>query len=389
MTEPPRKRSSTGPLDFGLMDRASFGIKDAIARVCGHQDLSAEEMAAVIGEIMDGQASAAQIGGLLTALRAKGESVGEVVGAARAMRARMIPVLFNVPVVVDTCGTGGDGSGSVNVSTLAALIVAACGVPVAKHGNRALSSRSGSHDVIEALGIDPAPGAELAERCLRQIGLAFLFAPTYHAATRHAAGPRKELGVRTVFNLLGPLTNPAGARFAVNGIFARDRCELLARAHQILGAERVMVVHGEGGLDEFAPTGPTFVAELRDGVVRTYEVTPSDFGLPPTDRDGLRGGDPELNARVLLEILAGAPGPARNVAIMTAAAALYVTGRVADLTAGAAQAAGAVEDGRAFGVLDALRTLTPRPMVTPATTATAATTTTAATAPKAAKAATD
>jgi anthranilate phosphoribosyltransferase len=206
--------------------------------------------------------------------------------------------------------------------------------------------------------VNPAPSAELAERCLREGGLAFLYAPTFHAATRHAAGPRKELGVRTVFNLLGPLTNPCGTRFSVNGIFARDRCELLARAHQVLGAERVMVVHGEGGLDEIAPRGPTFVAELRDGAIRTYEITPSDFGLPPTDPDGLKGGDPQLNARVLMEVLNAAPGPARNVALMTAAAALYVTGQVPDLAAGAARS---IDDGSARAVLDRLRDIAPLP----------------------------
>jgi len=359
MSSPPLPPGSIADPIGSVPERPPFGIKDAIARVTSREDLLTEEMAAVIGEIMDGQATAAQIGGLLTALRSKGESVSEVVGAARAMRARMVPVLFEAPSLVDTCGTGGDGSGSVNVSTLAALIVAGCGVPVAKHGNRALSSRSGSHDVIEALGLDPAPSAELAVRCLREVGLAFLYAPTFHAATRYAAGPRKELGIRTVFNLLGPLTNPARARFAVNGIFARDRCELLARAHQMLGSERVMVVHGQGGLDEIAPSGSTFVAELRDGEVRTYEVTPRDFGLPPTDPSGLRGGDPALNARVLLEVLAGAPGPARNVALMTAAAALVVTGQVTELAAGAARAARAVDDGSAQRVLERLRELAP------------------------------
>jgi anthranilate phosphoribosyltransferase len=353
-----RKRVATGPLDFGL-NRPQFGIKEAIARACERQDLSADEMAIVIGEIMDGHATPAQIGGLLTALRSKGESVGEVVGAARAMRARMLPVLFKAPVMVDTCGTGGDGSGSVNVSTLAALIVAGCGVIVAKHGNRALSSKSGSHDVIEALGVNPAPPPELAERCLREVGIAFMFAPTYHAATRHTAGPRKELGIRTVFNVLGPLTNPAGARFSVNGVFARDKCELMARAHQILGAERAMVVHGEGGLDEIAPSGTTFVAELRDGAIRTYEITPSDFGLPPTDPAGLRGGDPHMNARMLTDALRATPGPVRNAALMTAAAALYVTGHVADLAAGATRAALAIDDGSALRTLERLRTLIP------------------------------
>jgi anthranilate phosphoribosyltransferase len=360
MTNDPGNRSSTLPLGFGP-DRPSFGIKEAIARVCDHQDLSAEEMAMVVGEIMDAHATAAQIGGLLAALRSKGESVGEVVGAARAMRARMIPILFRAPVMVDTCGTGGDGSGSVNVSTLAALVVAACGVIVAKHGNRALSSKAGSHDAIEALGLNPAPAPDLAERCLREVGLAFLFAPTYHVATRHAGPARKELGIRTVFNLLGPLTNPAGTRFAVNGVFARERCELLARAHQILGAERVMVVHGADGLDEIAPMGATFVAELKDGVIRTYEITPEDFGLLPTDPAGLRGGEPSVNARILTEALRSAPGPVRNVALMTAAAALYVTGQVPDLAAGAVRAAAAIDDGRALAVLERLRALAPIP----------------------------
>jgi anthranilate phosphoribosyltransferase len=267
--------------------------------------------------------------------------------------------------MVDTCGTGGDGSGSVNVSTLAALIVAGCGVAVPKHGNRALSSRSGSHDVIEALGLDPAPSPELAVRCLREVGLAFLFAPTYHAATRHAAGPRKELGIRTAFNLLGPLTNPAGTRFSVNGVFARDRCELLARAHQALGAARVMVIHGDGGLDEFAPSGTTFVAELRDGAVRTYEVSPRDFGLPEADPAGLRGGEPAVNARILTEALQGAPGPVRNVALMTAAAALVVTSQAADLTAGVVRAADAIDDGRALRVLERLRAIAPKPAPAP------------------------
>jgi anthranilate phosphoribosyltransferase len=347
-------------------DRPPFSIKDAIARVCERQDLSAEQMTAVVGQIMDGEATPAQIGGLLTALRLKGESVGEIVGAAQAMRARMIPIAFSAPVMVDTCGTGGDGSGSVNVSTLAAVIVAACGVTVPKHGNRALSSRSGSHDVIEALGLDPAPSPELAVRCLREVGLAFLFAPTYHAATRHAAAPRRELGIRTAFNLLGPLTNPAGTRFSVNGVFARERCELLAQAHHLLGSDRVMVVHGEGGLDEIAPSGPTFVAELRGGVVRTYEVSPGDFGLRETDPAGLRGGDPQLNARIFTEALETAPGPVRNVALMTAAAALVVTGLVSDFAAGAARAAAAIDNGDALRLLGRLRQMAPAPTPKPA-----------------------
>ncbi|HEX2658201.1 MAG TPA: anthranilate phosphoribosyltransferase [Polyangia bacterium] len=338
-------------------------MKEALAQVAERRDLTSDEMAAVVGGIMDGQATPAQIGALLTALRMKGETVGEVVGAARAMRDRMLRVAIEGPAtsLVDTCGTGGDGSGSVNVSTLAAFIVAGCGVKVAKHGNRALSSRSGSHDVLEALGVDPAPAPPLAARALAEANLAFLFAPLYHAATKAVAGPRRELGFRTVFNLLGPLTNPASAPFSVNGVFARDRCELMARAHQALGTQRAWVVHGEGGLDEIAPHGATFVAELRDGGVRTFEVTPESFGVVASDPAGLRGGEPAFNASVLTEALAGAPGAVRNVAIMTAAAALYVAGIVPDLKAGAARAGAALDDGGARRVLERLRVLTPPP----------------------------
>jgi len=346
----------------------ALGIKDALGRLIERKDLSTEEMASVVGDIMDGQATPAQVGSLLTALRLKGETVDEIVGAARAMRARMLRLPTGTPVsgAVDTCGTGGDGSGSVNVSTLAAFMVAACGVPVAKHGNRALSSRSGSHDVIEALGVNPAPDPALAARCLTETRLAFLFAPLYHAATKAVAGPRRELGFRTIFNVLGPLTNPAGAPFAVNGVFARERCEMLAHAHQRLGSQRAWVVHGAGALDEIAPQGATFVAELRDGAVRTFEITPASFGLTESDPAGLRGGDPQTNARILTEALAGTRGPVRDVAVMTAAAALYVAGAVADLPGGAARAAATLDDGSARGVLERLRELAPhQPVASP------------------------
>ena len=356
----------------GERDQSGFGIKEALGRLGDRRDLSADEMAAAVGAIMDGQATPAQIGGLLTALRLKGETVEEIVGAARAMRARMLrlPGEDQSGAAVDTCGTGGDGSGSVNLSTLAAFMVAACGVPVAKHGNRALSSKSGSHDVIEALGLDPAPPPALAARCLAEARLAFLFAPLYHAATKAVAGPRRELGFRTIFNVLGPLTNPAGARFAVNGVFARERCATLAEAHKRLGTERAWVVHGAGGLDEIAPSGETFVAELRGGVVRTFAVTPGDFGLPASDPAGLRGGDPAFNARVLGEALSGAPGPVRNVAAMTAGAALFVVGAAPDLRAAAARAVATLDDGSARVVLERLRRLAPvlPPTPTPAST---------------------
>ncbi len=335
-------------------------LKEALARAVDRQDLTAAETAGVVGRIMDGEATAAQVGALLTALRMKGESVDEVVGAAQAMRARMVRVASAESVLVDTCGTGGDGSGSVNVSTLAAFVAAACGVKVAKHGNRAMSSRSGSHDVIEALGLDPAPSAEVAARALKETGLCFMFAPTFHVATKHALGPRREIGFRTLFNLLGPLTNPAGARFHVNGVFALGRCEFLARAHRELGSSRALVVHGEGGLDEFATAGPTAVAELNDGAVKTYQVRPADFGLDEIDPVGLRGGDPADNARLLLAALEGTRGAIRNAALMTAAAAVYVGGQADDLKTATVAAAAAIDSGRAMDLLGRLRVITPR-----------------------------
>jgi anthranilate phosphoribosyltransferase len=335
-------------------------LRAALARVVERRDLTSAEMASVVGRIMDGEGTPAQVGALLTGLRMKGETVDEVVGAALAMRARMSRVPADEGLL-DTCGTGGDGSGSVNISTLASFIVAACGVKVAKHGNRALSSRSGSHDVIEALGLDPAPAPELAARCLQQVGICFMFAPAYHAATKSVGAARREIGFRTLFNLLGPLTNPAGARLHLNGVFAPDRCEFLARAHQALGSRRALVVHG-GGMDEIAPSGATLVAELAaDGSLRSYQITPASFGLPEADPAGLQGGDPATNARILREALQGAPGAVRLCALMTAAAAMYVAGAAPDLTSGAARAAQALDGGQALAVLERLRALTPAP----------------------------
>jgi anthranilate phosphoribosyltransferase len=337
-------------------------LKTALGRLIERRDLGADDMAAVVGTIMDGQATAAQVGSLLTALRMKGETVGEVVGAAQAMRARMVRPDLPPGPYIDMCGTGGDGSGSVNISTIAAFVVAGCGVKVAKHGNRAMSSRAGSHDLLEELGLDPAAGPELAVRCLTEAHLCFFFAPAYHAATKHVIGPRREVGFRTMFNLLGPLTNPAGARFHVNGVFAAERCEFMARAHHQLGSERALVLHGTGGLDEMAPAGVTLVAELRDGEVRRHEVRPADFGLDEADPAGLQGGEPADNARLALAAMSGAPGAIRVAVLMTAAAALYVTGNVSDLRSGAARAALALDAGKALAVLDRLRRLAPRPI---------------------------
>lgn len=341
----------------------ALDVRAALARVIGGGSLSAEEMAHVVGMLMDGEATPAQIGGLLVALRIKGETVDEIAGAAAAMRARARPLRCPYPArAVDTCGTGGDGSGTVNVSTLAAIITAAAGGCVAKHGNRALSSRSGSADVLEALGVNIDVAPEVVERCMRECGIGFAFAPAYHSATRHVAGPRRELGTRTLFNLLGPLTNPARTPHQVVGVFDRRFCEPLAAAFGALGARRVFVVHGTGpggtGLDEVAVRGETFVAELRDGAVRTYALTPAAFGLEECDPAGLAGGDATENAAILRRVLAGEaiePGGAlRAVAVaaaMEAALALVAIGLAEELQAAAERALATLRDGAAASVL--------------------------------------
>jgi anthranilate phosphoribosyltransferase len=262
-------------------------------------------MAEVFGQIMDGQATAAQIGGLLVALRAKGETVDELAGAAAAMRARATPVVCPAPARgIDTCGTGGDGAGTINVSTIAAVLVAACGGVVAKHGNRAQSSRCGSADVLEALGIAIDTEPAVAERCMGVAGIGFLLAPRYHAATRHASGPRKELGTRTIFNLLGPLTNPARVQHQVCGVFDRRWCAPMAAALGALGVRRAAVVHGAGGLDEIAVRGETHVALWDDGLVHLVTLAPRQFGVDELDPAGLVGGDATFNAAIARSVLA-------------------------------------------------------------------------------------
>jgi len=334
-------------------------IKDAIGRVVAGADLAADEIAAVFGQIMDGEATPAQIGGLLIALRMKGETAEELAGAARAMRTRAVPLRCPDPDRgVDTCGTGGDGSGTVNVSTLAAIVAASCGAVVAKHGNRALSSRSGSADVLEALGvkIDGAPAA--VERCMAEAGIGFAFAPAFHAATRHVGGPRRELGTRTLFNLLGPMTNPAQVRHQVVGVFEARWCAPIAEALGRLGARRAFVVHGAGGLDEVAVRGETLVAEWDGERVATRTLRPADAGFEEVDPAGLAGGDAAHNADILRRALAGEgarPGePLRAVhvaAAMTAGLALVAIGH-GDLPAASAAASAALAGGRGLGVLE-------------------------------------
>jgi anthranilate phosphoribosyltransferase len=326
-------------------------LATAIARVVAGQDLSAEEMAAAIGRIMDGEATPAQMGAFLVALRMKGETVGEVVGAARAMRARAQKLRVPAGVVVDTCGTGGDGRGTINVSTMAAIVVAAAGVRVAKHGNRALSSRAGSADLLEALGVQVVAPVETVERCLEEVGIGFMFAPAFHGATKHAAPVRREIGVRTLFNLLGPLTNPAGARHQVIGLYDVKWLEPIARALGQLGSERVMVVHG-GGLDEIAPAGETDVAELREGEVRRYRLSPRDFGLDEQDPAGLDGGDAAENAAIARALLSGERrGAARSAVVMAAAAAIHIATNQS-LYEGARLAEKLLDDGSAAALLE-------------------------------------
>ena len=339
-------------------------LQEAIARVTQRRDLSQAETAEVIGRIMEGEATPAQIGGLLIALRMKGETPDELAGAARAMRARATPIQCEAAVVVDTCGTGGDGAATINVSTIAAFVVAATGVTVAKHGNRALSSRCGSADVLEALGVDVAAPVAVIERCLREVKLGFMFAPAFHAATRHVGGPRKELGTRTLFNLLGPMTNPAGARRQVIGVFDPKWLVPLAEVLCALGTERAWIVHGQG-LDEVTTTGETQVAECNAGRVTTFTVTPEDAGLPRATLDQLRGGDAEENAAALTALLDGAKGAYRDIAVLNAAAAFVVAGRATELAAGARLAEQVIDDGRAKAALAALVEATNAPLPEP------------------------
>ncbi|MCC7283983.1 MAG: anthranilate phosphoribosyltransferase [Acetobacteraceae bacterium] len=337
------------------------GLKPVIARLAGAEHLSEAEAEAAFGLIMEGEATPAQMAALLMAMRVRGESVPEMTGAARAMRARMLAIEAP-PGAIDTCGTGGDASGTWNISTAAALVIAACGVPVAKHGNRAASSRSGSADVLAALGVVLDAPIERVERALEEANIAFLMAPRHHSAMRHVAGVRVELGTRTLFNLLGPLCNPARVRYQVMGVFARDWLVPIAEAFGRLGSERVWVMHGADGLDELSTTGATHVAELRDGRVGTFTVQPEDAGIARTNPALLKGGEPDENAAALRAVLAGESGGSvgayRDIVALNAAAALVVAGRAGNLREGAHQAFAALDSGAAASVLERLVAIT-------------------------------
>jgi anthranilate phosphoribosyltransferase len=329
-------------------------IQEGLARLLDGHDLSREEARAVMGEIMSGSATPAQIGGFLIALRLKGETADEIAGCAEAMRAHVLSVCPKRDDLVDTAGTGGDGAGTFNISTAAALVAAAAGAGVAKHGNRAVSSSSGSADVLEALGFDLEQPAERIERSIDELGFGFLFAPSHHPAMRHAAPVRRELAARTVFNVLGPLTNPAGARAQVVGVYAPELVPTIAEVLAQLGSRRAFVVHGAGGVDELSPIGPNLVCEVADGQVRRREIDPLDFGVPRCEPGELAGGSPEENAVTIREIFAGAKGAKRQAVLLNAGGAIAAGGHADDLAEGYEIAAQALDSGAAAERLEQL-----------------------------------
>jgi anthranilate phosphoribosyltransferase len=343
-------------------------LVETLRALVDRRDLTRIEAAAAMEAIMSGAATPAQIGAVLAALRMKGETVEELIGFAQVMRQKAVRVRSrgeevaaltgtDREMLVDTCGTGGDASGTFNVSTATAFVVAGAGLRVAKHGNRSVSSLCGSADVVEALGIslDLAPGR--VAQCIDEVGIGFLYAPLLHTAMKHVMGARREMGVRTVFNMLGPLTNPANANAQVIGVYAAALTEPLARVLAELGTIRAFVVHGADGLDEISTTGESVIAEVREGVVHRYTVRPEDFGVPRASIAELRGGDREQNALIIREILRGEPGPRRDIVLVNAAAALVAGLRAQDLKDGVALAAKSIDSGRALGMLERLTAL--------------------------------
>ena len=328
-----------------------MAFSDLLHKVMRREDLTAEEALSAMDDIVEGRARQAQVAGLLAGLAMKGERPAEIVGFARGMRDRAVRLPTAPPDCVDLCGTGGDNSGSFNISSAAAVVVAACGVPVAKHGNRAVSSHCGSADVFEALGVDIAAPPPVVASCLHEAGIAFLFAPTFHPSMRRVAEARRELGIRTAFNLLGPLTNPAAPRCQLVGVPRPEFTELIARALALLGSERAWVVHGADGLDEISTTGYTKVSECRAGKVNTFYLHPADVGLPKALRNELAGGDAADNAQIIQDVFAGTPGPARDIVVLNAGAVLFLSGRAEGLRDGLAIAAGAIDAGAARATL--------------------------------------
>ena len=339
------------------MTDSSYAFQHYINIVAEGRHLSEAEAEAAFEIVMSGQATQAQMGGFLMGLRILGETVDEITAAARIMRSKALAV--KAPAgAMDTCGTGGDGSGSFNVSTGAGLVVAACGVPVAKHGNRALSSKCGSAEVLTELGVNIDVPVPVLERSLAEAGFCYMMAPRHHSATRHVAGPRVELGTRTIFNILGPLSNPAGVTRQLVGVFARDWVEPMARVLGNLGSEHVWVVHGSDGLDELTTTGPSFVTELNGGQLRSFEITPEDAGIARANPADLKGADSKTNAGAVRDMLGGGHGAYRDIVVYNAAASLIVGGRAADIDRGVALANDAIESGAALAVLEKVVAIT-------------------------------
>jgi anthranilate phosphoribosyltransferase len=322
-------------------------IREAIGILVSGQSLTMEQAAQVMDEIMSGEATPAQLSSFVTALRLKGETVEEIAGLASVMRAKAIPVAVSGPVV-DTCGTGGDGSLTFNISTAAAFVVAGAGLKVAKHGNRAMSSGCGSIDVLEELGAKIDLNAEQVQECLEKVGIGFMFAPIFHPAMKYAAGPRREIGIRTVFNIVGPLTNPAGAKAQIIGVPESSVLEKVARALHLLGCEHAFVVHGEDGLDEISTCQKTMISELKGDAVETYFITPEEIGLPRASLESLKGGSAQENARILYEVLAGAQGPCRDVVLLNAAAALIAGDKAQTWEEGLELARQAIDNGQSL-----------------------------------------
>lgn len=329
-------------------------IQEAIKDLIAGADLGRARTRAAMDQIMSGQATDAQIGAFLVALRIKGETVDEIAGCAEVMREKATPIATTRPDLIDTCGTGGDDSGTFNISTAVAFVACGAGLAVAKHGNRSISSHCGSADVLAALGVNVEASPEKVGECIDEVGIGFLFAVALHGAMKHAIGPRRELATRTVFNVLGPLTNPAGAKRQLIGVYDGALTEALAGVLGQLGSERALVVHGSDGLDEITLTGPTQVSELRDGRVSTRQIDPRDFGLQLAPAEALQGGDAAYNARILREVLDGREGPRRDVVLLNAAAAIAVGGRAEDTTAGLELARASIDSGRARQALDRL-----------------------------------
>jgi anthranilate phosphoribosyltransferase len=328
-------------------------LRGAIAKVAAGNSLSQEEAAEAFDLVMSGAATPAQIGALVMGLRVRGETVDEIAGAARAMRAKVLTV--RAPEgAIDTCGTGGDGKGTFNISTCAAFVVAGAGVPVAKHGNRAISSRSGSADVLKELGVNVEASPETISRCIAECGLGFMFAPAHHAAMRHVAQVRTELGTRTIFNLLGPLANPAGAKYQVIGVFGKEWVEPIAQVLALLGTIRAWVVHGSDGLDELTTTGISDVAVVDAGNVSTFRISPCNAGLPDARPEDLTGGNAVENAAHIRAVLGGLKGALRDIVLLNAAAALLVAGKASTLREGVALASESIDSGKALAVLEAL-----------------------------------